>query len=262
MRFAPQIGSPVPPVRAERSAPTPIRLSRLGVNTAGADPRSRLREPAPGTIRPEVPHGARGPCPGLDRLLHPAQPPDPSPVARRLQGWLGTRAGAYRFCFNMFSLVALLPLVFWHLRLRGPWIVEWAGLWLAVPVAPRTSRPWCWSSSVPQPTGRAIFWAWPAFGRPWAGKPAPADESFATRGILRWVRHPWYTGSFLLLWGHDLDAAGLAASLVLTAYLFVGTWLEERKLVSQFGDTYREYQRRVPMFVPRRPGSEKVRSEE
>jgi protein-S-isoprenylcysteine O-methyltransferase Ste14 len=64
------------------------------------------------------------------------------------------------------------------------------------------------------------------------------------------IRHPWYAGLILLLWARDLDIAGLIVSGVLTVYIFVGTLLEERKLVHEFGDAYREYQRRVSMFVP------------
>jgi protein-S-isoprenylcysteine O-methyltransferase Ste14 len=54
----------------------------------------------------------------------------------------------------------------------------------------------------------------------------------------------------LLIWAHDLDAAALVVNGVLTAYIVVGTLLEERKLVDEFGDAYRDYQRRVSMFVP------------
>jgi hypothetical protein len=36
------------------------------------------------------------------------------------------------------------------------------------------------------------------------------------------------------------------------AYLiFIGSILEERDLVSDFGDIYRDYQRKVPMLIPR-----------
>ena len=69
-------------------------------------------------------------------------------------------------------------------------------------------------------------------------------------GVLSVIRHPWYTGLVLLLWARDLDVSGLVASGVLTVYILVGTLLEERKLVREFGDAYRGYQRRVSMFVP------------
>jgi protein-S-isoprenylcysteine O-methyltransferase Ste14 len=69
-------------------------------------------------------------------------------------------------------------------------------------------------------------------------------------GVLGVVRHPWYVAVFILLWARDLDQAGITVSLVLSAYLVVGTLLEERKLVLEFGDKYRMYQRQVSMFIP------------
>jgi methanethiol S-methyltransferase len=69
-------------------------------------------------------------------------------------------------------------------------------------------------------------------------------------GVLSLVRHPWYTGVLLLLWARDLDGPRLVVNGVLTAYVVVGTLLEERKLVHEFGDPYRAYQERVSMFVP------------
>ena len=37
---------------------------------------------------------------------------------------------------------------------------------------------------------------------------------------------------------------------VLSVYLVVGTILEERKLVLEYGQVYRQYQHEVSMFVP------------
>ena len=64
------------------------------------------------------------------------------------------------------------------------------------------------------------------------------------------VRHPWYVAVFLLIWAGDQNAAAITVNLVLSAYLIVGTLLEERKLVIEFGEKYRSYQDRVSMFVP------------
>jgi protein-S-isoprenylcysteine O-methyltransferase Ste14 len=42
----------------------------------------------------------------------------------------------------------------------------------------------------------------------------------------------------------------LIVDLILTVYVVCGTLLEERKLVIELGDAYRQYQKRVPMLFP------------
>jgi len=71
-----------------------------------------------------------------------------------------------------------------------------------------------------------------------------------TTGVLGLIRHPYYTATILLFWSGDLDTTDLVINVVVTVYVVIGTWLEERKLVHEFGDSYRDYQRRVSMFVP------------
>jgi protein-S-isoprenylcysteine O-methyltransferase Ste14 len=44
--------------------------------------------------------------------------------------------------------------------------------------------------------------------------------------------------------------AGIIVNIVLTIYIIMGTILEERKLVSEFGDAYVKYQQEVPMLIP------------
>jgi protein-S-isoprenylcysteine O-methyltransferase Ste14 len=38
--------------------------------------------------------------------------------------------------------------------------------------------------------------------------------------------------------------------MVISIYFIIGSILEERKLVSEFGERYREYQQTVSMLIP------------
>ncbi len=64
------------------------------------------------------------------------------------------------------------------------------------------------------------------------------------------IRHPWYLGGILIVWARDLSLSTILNNTVITSYFIIGTVLEERKLVREFGEPYREYQRNVSMFFP------------
>ncbi len=76
------------------------------------------------------------------------------------------------------------------------------------------------------------------------------NSEIVSSGVLGVIRHPWYLAVFLLLWARDLNLAAIIINLILSPYLVIGTFLEERKLVFEFGDKYKEYQRQVSMFIP------------
>lgn len=79
------------------------------------------------------------------------------------------------------------------------------------------------------------------------------EPRFAVRGLYRWVRHPLYFFALVLFWTYpEVTADRLLFNVLWTAWVFVGTVLEERDLVETFGEPYREYQRRVPMLLPSR----------
>ena len=169
-------------------------------------------------------------------------------VTRLLRVRLGDAWRFYRLFFNGFALATLIPLVLYTRSLEGPPFFRWQGLLLGV----RYGLVAC---------GVLLFLAG---GRHYslkqfigisqlqgarAGGLADGGGIDST-GVLGLLRHPWYTGLVLLLWARDLDAVRVVVSAVLTAYIVVGTLLEERKLVAEFGESYARYQAQVSMFVP------------
>jgi methanethiol S-methyltransferase len=81
----------------------------------------------------------------------------------------------------------------------------------------------------------------------------PRPMLFVVRGPYQWVRHPLYLFMILMIWScPNLTSDRLLFNGLWTVWIVIGSILEERDLVLEFGDVYREYQRRVPMLIPRR----------
>lgn len=72
-----------------------------------------------------------------------------------------------------------------------------------------------------------------------------------TNGAYGIVRHPLYTsGILLLVTKMEMSRLDLIAVLLVSIYLIIGAYIEERRLLSVFGDEYRRYREHVSMFIP------------
>ncbi|UCD74831.1 MAG: isoprenylcysteine carboxylmethyltransferase family protein [Phycisphaerales bacterium] len=79
----------------------------------------------------------------------------------------------------------------------------------------------------------------------------PSSIPFTVRGPYRWVRHPLYLFMLLLIWSCPyVTADRLLFNITWTIWVVIGSVLEERDLIAEFGDTYRAYRRETPMLIP------------
>jgi protein-S-isoprenylcysteine O-methyltransferase Ste14 len=83
-------------------------------------------------------------------------------------------------------------------------------------------------------------------GKPYSNLPFRTPMAYGA------VRHPLYVGWAIFFWCTPVMTVGhLLFAGLLTSYILVAVIYEERDLIAHFGETYREYSRRIPRFVPR-----------
>ena len=84
-----------------------------------------------------------------------------------------------------------------------------------------------------------------------SGPQASQTGSLKIRGIYRWVRDPFLLSGLIGIWLTPFMTVNLLiVYLLATVYLFLGSLHWETRLVAQFGDEYREYQKRVHRIIP------------
>ena len=169
-------------------------------------------------------------------------------VKRRFRDRLGPQVDRfYRLAYNAFAVLSSLPLLallVWRpgallYRFRQPWTtIAVAGQLLAFALLVVGFR----QSDVRSFLGLSQ----------WTGEHKRAPR-LVIQGLYRWVRHPLYTAGLILIWLTPVMTSGvLAFNLTLSLYVLVGSRLEERRLLAEFGAAYREYQQRVPPLLPLR----------
>jgi protein-S-isoprenylcysteine O-methyltransferase Ste14 len=162
---------------------------------------------------------------------------------------VGDRYRYYRLFYNIFSFATLLPVVIYSLSIRQEPFFVWGGYlkpvhYLLLLIGLLSFVMGARRYSLAQLSGLAQI------REGTNNKLVNKTGKLTCRGILGIVRHPFYAGIYPLLWSSNLDISVLIINIILSVYVFIGTLLEERKLILEFGDAYREYQKRVSMLFP------------
>lgn len=173
-------------------------------------------------------------------------------VKAGVQRRLGPAARWYRLLYNGIATLTLLPLVPLLALLPDDMLYT-------IPL------PWLWLALAGQALGLAgiAYGVWTTdllhfLGlRQLIAATDNAPPRLVVRGLYRWVRHPLYFFGLLVLWlTPQMTVNRLALFAVLSLYMYIGTFFEERRLIREFGAAYRAYQQRVPRLLPfARPGS-------
>ncbi|MFQ5407195.1 MAG: methyltransferase family protein [Anaerolineales bacterium] len=173
----------------------------------------------------------------------------------RARGVLGARPtdGGYRLVYNIFAVATFAPV------LALPGILPAAPFYKFPPGLPYLTIPLqfaalggmglsLWKVDLPRFLGLRQLVRW------LRGEADPRDPpQFVATGIHRLVRHPLYFFSLVFIWLTPVMTTNvLAFNLGVTLYFWLGSVFEERKLVRDFGDAYREHQRTVPRLLPLR----------
>jgi protein-S-isoprenylcysteine O-methyltransferase Ste14 len=85
-----------------------------------------------------------------------------------------------------------------------------------------------------------------------------AKGGLVTGGLYKYVRHPQYSGLFLVMIGMLIQWPTIITALMFPVLVYVYYRLskrEEREVLKIYGDEYRVYAEKTPMFIPERKKS-------
>lgn len=171
------------------------------------------------------------------------------PVTEAARRRLGEGFRYYRLAYNLVAALTLLPVYLYGRSLPSESLFRWEGWWRLLQGLLLLTAALLFAAGARHYSMRQLLGLRQAeTGRTHAT--LTECGSLHTTGILEVTRHPWYLGALILLWTTDVSVASLIWKLILSFYLVLGTILEERRLVREFGEEYRDYQARVSMLVP------------
>ncbi len=159
----------------------------------------------------------------------------------------GTSYRYYRIVYSLFATVSLIALLWFHFNFTpGPELLkgiffEYAGLFMTITGGVLMAI--CIRKYFFNLSGINVFFK----------KENIETPTLERGGLHRFTRHPLYFGTLLFAWGFFFIwpyPHHLIANVVMTLYVMMAISWEEKKLVQEFGNAYREYAAQVPRLIP------------
>lgn len=166
---------------------------------------------------------------------------------KAMKNLLGEAYRFYRFLYSIFSAVSLAAVVYFLIEIESRFVWQFSQYILIFAVILGVSGVvimlYCMRKYFATVTGIKQF-----------SNVNGHDNTLQTQGLHARVRHPLYLGTLLFIWSLFFFwpyLSNLLSCLLVTIYTVAGIRMEERKLVQEFGQQYKEYALRVPMLIPR-----------
>lgn len=153
----------------------------------------------------------------------------------------------YRLTFNLLAIVLLIPPVVLMFSYPGNLVWQWTGIsrYFANTLALLALFGFTWSLRS-YDSSEFLGTRQLKEGR----QAIKEQESFHLSVFHRFVRHPWYAFSLVLIWTRDMYVSYLISAILMSLYFILGSYLEEKKLIAYHGDQYRLYRKYVAALVP------------
>jgi len=153
----------------------------------------------------------------------------------------------YRLIFNILAIVLSLPLLIVMIVYPGESLWQWHGIGFFV-----TS-----TLALLALAGFVISLQYYDLSEFWGTRQLKEhntcmhdQEHFHISPFHRYVRHPWYFFSLVIIWTRDVSTVQLLVFLLVSGYFLFGSLLEERKLIAYHGAVYKKYQQKVAGIFP------------
>ncbi len=175
-----------------------------------------------------------------------------SPAAEKfLKRKLGQRFVYFRIFYNFTAVITFFPLAFYTRSLKGSVIFRWEGVFVYVQIILALITLFLLIAGLL----KYDMLQFTGIRQVMSGKSYSSISDtgeIVSTGILGIVRHPWYLAGIIFIWicYRDMYLSTLIVNILLTLYFFAGTVLEERRLIKEYGESYRKYMETVSMLFP------------